>query len=91
MRLLPVDDSLSLRGETLQEAINKDREDGLLPFYVRSFISNAQAHGHTFTSDITGLSYLLLIISALYSCHIYILLLCMMPCDVLKFYISKHK
>ena len=34
MRLLPCDDDLSLRGDTLQEAIDRDRKDGLIPFYV---------------------------------------------------------
>ena len=34
MRLLPCDDELSLRGDTLQEAIDRDRKDGLIPFYV---------------------------------------------------------
>ncbi len=34
MRLLPCDDNLSLRGETLQEALDQDRKEGLIPFYV---------------------------------------------------------
>ncbi len=34
MRLLPCDDDLSLRGETLQEALDQDRKEGLIPFYV---------------------------------------------------------
>ncbi|XP_041356039.1 histidine decarboxylase-like isoform X2 [Gigantopelta aegis] len=34
MRLLPTDNNLSLRGDTLQEAIDRDREDGLIPFYL---------------------------------------------------------
>lgn len=34
MRLLPTDDECRLRGETLEEAMAKDREAGLIPFYV---------------------------------------------------------
>lgn len=34
MRLLPCDDDLSLRGDTFQEAIDRDRKEGLIPFYV---------------------------------------------------------
>ncbi|KAJ8311366.1 hypothetical protein KUTeg_010721 [Tegillarca granosa] len=34
MRYIPSDDDLSMRGYALQEAINKDREQGLIPFYV---------------------------------------------------------
>ncbi|XP_038622937.1 histidine decarboxylase [Tachyglossus aculeatus] len=34
MRLLDVDDDMSLRGETLQRAIEKDREKGLVPAWV---------------------------------------------------------
>ncbi len=34
MRLLPCDDDLSLRGNTFQEAIDRDRKEGLIPFYV---------------------------------------------------------
>lgn len=35
MRLLPCDEKLSLRGEVLQQAVDKDRENGLIPFFVR--------------------------------------------------------
>lgn len=34
MRLLPTDDKFSLRGDTLQKAIEEDRAKGLIPFYV---------------------------------------------------------
>lgn len=34
MRYLTTDDDLSMRGHTLQEAISRDKEDGLIPFYV---------------------------------------------------------
>ena len=34
MRYLTTDDDLSLRGHALQEAIARDKEDGLIPFYV---------------------------------------------------------
>ncbi|CAL1285576.1 unnamed protein product [Larinioides sclopetarius] len=34
MRLLPADENLSLRGETLERAIREDRERGKIPFYV---------------------------------------------------------
>ncbi|KAL5019867.1 hypothetical protein ScPMuIL_002759 [Solemya velum] len=34
MRLLPSDDTLSLRGDTLQNAIDDDRERGLIPFFL---------------------------------------------------------
>ncbi|XP_070184728.1 histidine decarboxylase-like, partial [Littorina saxatilis] len=34
LRFLPSDDSLSLRGDTLREAVDRDREEGLIPFYL---------------------------------------------------------
>ncbi|GFG35977.1 hypothetical protein Cfor_03560 [Coptotermes formosanus] len=34
LRLLPADDNLRLRGETLERAIQDDRDKGLIPFYV---------------------------------------------------------
>ncbi|XP_050395851.1 histidine decarboxylase [Patella vulgata] len=34
LRLLESDDNLSLRGEILQEAVDRDREQGLIPFFV---------------------------------------------------------
>lgn len=34
MKLLPTDENLSLRGDTLMAAIQKDRENGLIPFFV---------------------------------------------------------
>ncbi|XP_067941522.1 aromatic-L-amino-acid decarboxylase-like [Watersipora subatra] len=38
MRLLPPDDKYSLRGETLQKAIEKDKKEGLIPFYVAATV-----------------------------------------------------
>ena len=34
LRLLPPDDNLTLHGDTLQKAIDQDRRDGLIPFFV---------------------------------------------------------
>ena len=34
MRLLPCDENLSLRGETVKDAIEADKKLGLIPFYV---------------------------------------------------------
>ena len=34
LRYIESDDNLSLRGDKLKEAIKKDRENGLIPFYV---------------------------------------------------------
>lgn len=34
IRLLETDEKFSLRGETLQKAVEKDRADGLIPFFV---------------------------------------------------------
>ncbi|KAK3095077.1 hypothetical protein FSP39_009994 [Pinctada imbricata] len=34
MRFIPSDEDLSLRGHALQDAISRDREEGLIPFYV---------------------------------------------------------
>ena len=34
IRLLPTDENLSLRGETLRKAIEQDKKDGFIPFYV---------------------------------------------------------
>ena len=34
MRCIETDDQLSLRGEKLKESIRKDKEEGLLPFFV---------------------------------------------------------
>ena len=39
MRYIECDDELSMRGDTLQEAIDKDRADGLIPFYVRTVMT----------------------------------------------------
>ena len=35
MRLLAVDEKLSLRGKTLHDAIEEDKRNGYIPFYVR--------------------------------------------------------
>ncbi len=35
LRLLPCDDAFSLRRDTLREAIKLDKQDGLIPFFVR--------------------------------------------------------
>lgn len=34
MRCLESDENLSLRGKTLEETIKRDREQGLIPFFV---------------------------------------------------------
>lgn len=34
MRFLPTDEQLSLRGDTLKQAIQEDKERGLVPFMV---------------------------------------------------------
>jgi hypothetical protein len=34
---LPVDNKYSLRGEALLEALERDRKEGLIPFYVKLF------------------------------------------------------
>ena len=34
MRLLDFDEEISLRGETLQKAIDEDRKNGKIPLYV---------------------------------------------------------
>ena len=36
IRELDLDADFSLRGDTLQKAINEDRRNGLIPFYVSS-------------------------------------------------------
>lgn len=38
LRQLPADDNNKLRGETLRAAIQEDRDNGLIPFYV-SYLS----------------------------------------------------
>lgn len=37
-RKLPIDEAYSLRGETLADQIQKDKEKGLIPFFVKNFI-----------------------------------------------------
>ena len=39
MRLLDFDENISLRGETLQKAIDEDRENGKIPIYVNECLS----------------------------------------------------
>ena len=34
VRQLPVDEHLSLRGETLDQCIKEDKQKGLIPFFV---------------------------------------------------------
>ena len=38
LRLLPSDDNLSLRGEALRVAVEEDRNNGLIPFFVSSHL-----------------------------------------------------
>jgi hypothetical protein len=38
LRLLPADEKLRLRGETLERAIQEDRRNGLIPFYVSTIL-----------------------------------------------------
>ena len=40
MRLLPVDERLSLRGNTFQDAIEEDKRNGYIPFYVSHLIAS---------------------------------------------------
>lgn len=37
-RCLPTDNEYKLRGSTLEEAIQEDRNKGLLPFYVSYYV-----------------------------------------------------
>ena len=39
LRYIESDDNLSLRGDKLKEAIKKDRDNGLIPFYVRNHLA----------------------------------------------------
>ena len=34
LRLVPSDENLSLRGTALKEAVNEDKKEGLIPFFV---------------------------------------------------------
>ncbi|KAL4216522.1 hypothetical protein ACF0H5_024245 [Mactra antiquata] len=43
MRFLPSDDKLSLRGDTLQQAINDDLKAGLIPFYLCATVGTTGA------------------------------------------------
>lgn len=38
LNLVPSDDKLRLRGSALRQAIAKDKENGLIPFYVSELI-----------------------------------------------------
>jgi hypothetical protein len=38
LNLVPSDDKLRLRGNALRQAIAKDKENGLIPFYVSKMI-----------------------------------------------------
>jgi glutamate/tyrosine decarboxylase-like PLP-dependent enzyme len=38
LNLVPSDDKLRLRGNALRQAIAKDKENGLIPFYVKRII-----------------------------------------------------
>ena len=38
LRYIESDDNLALRGDKLKEAIKRDRDNGLIPFYVRTLI-----------------------------------------------------
>jgi hypothetical protein len=38
LNLVPSDDKLRLRGNALRQAIAKDKENGLIPFYVNQII-----------------------------------------------------
>jgi histidine decarboxylase len=50
LNLVPSDDKLSLRGNALRQAIAKDKENGLIPFYVSSktLLSASPVHGRSF-------------------------------------------
>ena len=40
LRYIESDDNLALRGDKLREAIKRDRDAGLIPFYVRTRIGS---------------------------------------------------
>ena len=75
MRFIPCDDELSLRGQPLQDAISRDREEGLIPFYVCWVISNISVKEETvvvkiFKSMYTGTKYCITIVLILNSFQI---------------------
>ena len=37
MRELEIDENFSLRGKTLQQAMDEDRKNGLIPFFVSTY------------------------------------------------------
>jgi hypothetical protein len=39
VRQLAIDDHYSLRGKTLDESIQSDKQKGLIPFFVRYFLN----------------------------------------------------
>ncbi|XP_021929055.1 aromatic-L-amino-acid decarboxylase isoform X2 [Zootermopsis nevadensis] len=43
LRLLPADEKLRLRGDTLQKAIQEDRHNGLIPFYAVATLGTTNA------------------------------------------------
>ena len=45
LRLLPTDENLTLRGETLRKAIEQDVDDGLIPFWVCATLGTTGACG----------------------------------------------
>ena len=44
IRYIETDDQLSLRGDKLREAIDNDRKNGYVPFFVRSFLLVEESH-----------------------------------------------
>ena len=46
LRYIESDDNLALRGDKLKEAIKRDREAGLIPFYVRTGQSSQDCSRH---------------------------------------------
>ena len=45
LRYIESDDNLSLRGDKLKEAIKRDRDNGLIPFFVRLWpLSRAESN-----------------------------------------------
>jgi len=53
VKKLPTDETFSLRGETLREAVHNDIKAGLIPFFVRINLDshlhlNLQTRTHTF-------------------------------------------
>ncbi len=55
IRLLETDEDYSLRGETLQKAIQEDIDQGLVPFFVNTFPLFHWGSGLRFVSSLFGL------------------------------------